>query len=606
VSTGFQEKYRAAQAWWVAVTLLAGGFVVCAYHMLRQAVAPSWQDTEAYLGHSLYVAEHGGLLGFLRESFSGTFPITERHPLYLLVLAPFASRTAEFFWIAKVVDLVTGLIALLTLIWMVARRYGRGPAVIAGILYALSSSLLIASSHVNHEALFTIFTLWTWWFLTEDSYNDARAPIDVRERLATLPTVARWAIAGAFLGFAYLVKSPASLIGVAIVAAGLWYVRLRFVFNARVWVLLLATAIVSSPLLVRNLIGFGTPVYEGVNSNIMWIDAWSDIGGETSVMHYDRYGIMTVDKNGLPTARDYLQTHSTRQIAKRVLKGLYTEIFVVAPKALAPPFPQLSGVATAWGFVLLAFAVAGWWLRRDSWDATFVFFWSGAFLLFFGWDRMFPDIRYLAPLVPVWIAFASYALWMLALQFWKPRAVWRLATGGVSVVMLLVAGSTIALGGLTKPHPVVHESRSYAQLRAWFNGHIEEGDRVLLGPTREFYGLIWMVDRPVSVIQTPSSDSLGSFQRYLRERDVRYLVLNTENAYGLGGRLRSDMTPFVEVTADGSIVEKQPLPGWRRVLADPSTPRRFIIYESELVAQRKKGAGEPEDAHLLAAQTPTQ
>jgi len=114
---------------------------------------------------------------------------------------------------------------------------------------------------------------------------------------------------------------------------------------------------------------------------------------------------------------------------------------------------------------------------------------------------------------------------------------------------------------------------------------------VLLGPTMEFYGLIWMVERPVSIIQMPSLGTLEAFQRYLRDRNVRYFVMNTENLYGNGKRLQAEMAPYAEVAADGSLVEKQPLPGWRRVYEDPSTPRKFYIYESEPVRASLDAAG---------------
>jgi hypothetical protein len=218
---------------------------------------------------------------------------------------------------------------------------------------------------------------------------------------------------------------------------------------------------------------------------------------------------------------------------------------------------------------------------------------------------MFPELRYLAPLVPIWIAFASYVIWTLAVRFFKPEVTWRLATSSVCAVMLLASGWTIAGGELTDERPLVHESPSYAQLLRWMNGNIVDGDRVLLGPTMEFYGLLWMVHRPISVVVTPSSTSLEAFQRYLRERNVRYIVFNPENARGNGGRLADALAPYVGVTEDGAIVEKEPLPGWRPVYEDPSTPRRFIIYESELVAQRKQSAPDAPGGQMLASKAHT-
>ena len=569
-------------AWWI-VAIAAAGFLIWTYGMLRGATLPSWQDTEAYLGHSLYIAEHGGLLGFLRESFSGTFPITERHPLYMVLLAPFASRAPEFFLTAKFVDLFFGLVVLLTLVWMVARRYGKGPALLAAFLYAASSSLVTASSHVDNEMQFVLCTLWTWWFLTQpdrSQVSPSQVAAGVEPPVAMPLPLWRWAVAGLFMGLAYLVKSPASLIGVAVVFAGLWWNGWRFLVRPQLWVMLVVIGVVSSPLAIRNLVGFGTPVYEGVNSNIMWIDRWTDIGDERTSMYYDRYGIMTVEKNGLPTAAEYFHTHGVAKIAKRLVKGVITEVFTVAPKSLGV-FGTAPGRASwAWGMVVLAFAIAGWWMRRRSWEAAVVLSWSALFAVFFGWDNMFPDIRYLAPLVPIWIAFAAHALWGLARKLTSAQTAWRTTTVAVTAATVLLAAMTLATGALTRPQPVVAMTPSYAGLIDWFDHRIEAGDRVVIGPTMDYYGMLWMVERHVLIVQTPAVDSLEAFQRYLRQRKVRYLVMHRENVRGWGGRLTDALSPYLEAKADGTMIEKQPLPGWHAVYRDAAASR-FIVYEAE-------------------------
>ena len=558
----------------ILAALLLAGFVAYAFAALQLATAPSWQDTEAYLGHALYIAEHGGVWGFLRDSFTGRFPITERHPLYLVMLAPFAERTVDFFWNARLLNLAFGAILLLTLVWMVFRRHGTGPALLAGLIYAVSDSLVTAASHVNHETQFTLCTLWTWWFLTADAESETAGEGDMPRR------VARWGIAGAWLGLAYLVKSPASLMGVAIVLAAVWHTGWRFLMGPRIWVLLAATAVLSSPLAVRNLLAFGTPVYEGMNSSIMWFDDWGELGQEHSVMYYDRYGITRIEKNGLPGAADFWREHGLRSIAGRMVKGVVHEITVVARDALGPGYPVPGWLASVWGFAVLGLAVAGWWGRRRSWPGALLFFWSAAFIVFFGWNKLFPDIRYLAPLVPVWISFAAVAGWGLLIRLFDGAGARRLVAMPVvafALVTCLWVGVSAASGG-AKPRMVVTDS--YIRLVEWFNGHIEQGDRVLLGPTSDFYGLIWMVERPISVIQMPSLGDLESFQRYLRERHVRYFVMNTENLYGTGRRLEAQMRPYAEVGPDGGLVEKAVLPGWRPVHRDPSSPSRFVIYEA--------------------------
>lgn len=591
----------AVRHYWIVVGALLAGFLLCAIGMLRDATYPGWQDTEAYLGHSLYIADHGGIWGFFRACFDGTFPITERHPLYMLLLAPFASQEPVFFLTAKIIDLLFGLVTLLAFFWMVLRRYGRGPAMIAGVLYGLSSSLLVASSQVNHETQFVLCTLGVWWLLTEPArtaspvtaapaggqVSDGRWGFLLRRQSASDAPIEhvpwqRWAFAGVWLGLAYLVKSPALLLAVAIVVAGLWHVRLRFFATRRFWVLLVTTIVVASPLLIRNVRGYGELLYEGVNTNIMWLDQWSELGAEHSIMYYDRYGIVAIERNGLPTAKEYFQTHTAGDIAERLFSGIFKELFVVGPKALSPVLPLPYRVSTSWwGLAVIAFGLAGLWLRRRSWEASLVFFWSAAFVVFFGWNRLFPDMRYLACLIPVWIAYASFAIWTLMIRFLKPVVAWRFVAVGTVVLVLAAVGWTVRSGSLTQPRPIMAQSPSYSHLIDWFNNHIEAGDRVLLGPTAEFYGLLWMVKRPISVIMTPQVDSLDGFLRYLQERKVRYIVMNTENAKGDKGKLTNALAPYLEVTPSGELVEKQRLPGWRPVFADPDSKRHFIVYEAE-------------------------
>ena len=596
------------RGWWITIALLAIGFLFWTYASLLQATSARWQDTSGYLAHALYIAEHGGFWGYLRESFAGTFPVTERHPLYLLMLAPFASRTAEFFQTAKLIDLATGFAALLTLVWMVNRRYGKAPALIAGLIYALSSSLVIASSQVNNETQFVLCSLWVWWLLTNTreanttsdglSVPFALSPSkgmlvrrwfdklttngeNTGEKSAARPPggTSRWAWAGVWLGLAWLAKSPAILMAVAIVVAGVWHEGLKLIRSRRLWVLLATATLVSSPMWVRNVLGFGTPFYEGINSSIMWIDKWTDIGGETSTIYYDQYGVTTIENDGLPTAMDYWRSHSIGEMAARLGGGFLNELQVVIPSALGPslqlPRYRLIGMGI---FVL---ALAGWWLRRKSWDACFTFFWSAAFLAFFSWNRMFPEIRYLAPLIPVWIAFASYAAWQLCLRVLKPELALRSVLAAGCLAILGVLGWTVANGAYRVPQPVMEASPSYLRFVEWLNRTLEPGDRIMIGETREFHGLIWMVERPVQVLLMSNSESLDEFLRYLRERKVRYLLIHPEYLTGANRNLAAALEPFLAVTAEGAIVQKQALPGWQPVYTDEGSSPHFIVYQPE-------------------------
>ena len=576
------RSFREGRLFLALLVPLALGFVSLAMAILRRDADPAWQDTDGYLSHAIYVAEHGGVIGFLKESFAGTFPFTERHPLYLLMLAPFASQTADFFWTAKLLNLATGLVVLLTLVWMVADRFGRPAALLAGVAYGVSNSLVIASSHVNHEPQFTLCLLFTWWFLTRPRVDPVAAtpalPADMPQ--ATWP----WAAAGACLGLAYLVKSSALLAAVAIAAAVVWHAGWRSLGRRHAWVLFAVAALVCSPLLARNLLAFGQPFYEGVNSHIMWLDDWSDLGRGDTVLYYDRYGINTLEVNDLPSLGDLLERNGPGALGARFVRGVLHEIFVVARDALSSPYWLPLWVEAPCAYTLLALAVAGGGRLRRSWEGALLFMWSGAFVVFFGWDDMFPDIRYLAPLVPLWIAHASNEAIRLARRFAPDPAVFRVAAGSVLVFAAVAVGEAVLSGKLTRPMPRMDVSPAYVRLTQWLRENVGEGERFLLGPTQEFYGLNWMRRDRGFVIQTPTVHSLQAFLAYLRVRGVRYIVIHPENLDVDDPRLARELGEYFQVDAAGSVVTLKPLPGWQLVARDSGSPSRFVVLRSTAMA----------------------
>jgi 4-amino-4-deoxy-L-arabinose transferase-like glycosyltransferase len=541
---------------------LVAGFLLVAYGLLRAATHPGWQDTEGYLGHGLYVHEHGGWIGWLRQSFAGTFPISERHPLYLVLIAPFAARAASYFFAAKLMNVLFGALVLISVLWMTRRRYGAGPSLLAGSLYAVSQSLVIASSHVNNEPLFVLTMLWAWWWLTS-----GEAPW-------------RWAVGGVCAGLAWLTKSPAVLLVVAVGLASLWSTRGRVLRQPALWSFLLALVCTTSPWLVNNWRAYGTPLYEGVNTHIMWLDRWSQLGDPASVMYRDPYGIKTIAHNALPDARAYLATHGLGTIVRRLAGGYAQELIVVARDALRPAaaLPRLLGYG--WGWALLALGLFGWWRLGPGFERRVVGFWALAFLTFFGWDApLFPDVRYLAPLVPVFVGYAGVVLWRMLLSRYSARRAAQVALAASLAVVAAPALWIAGYGGLTAPQPRMNLSPAYERLVGWVKDTLPQGGAMLVGPTMEFYGGWWLLSAPVQIYQPPLVATQEAFLEYLDARGITTLVIHPENLQGLEDRLKLALAPHWYVSQDGAIEERTPLPGWQRVFADPGTPSRFLIYQ---------------------------
>lgn len=547
---------------WIGCGLAAGilgAFIAVATGEARLANWSGWQDTEGYLGHALYLREHGGLAGFLREAFAGTFPIVERHPLYPLLLAPWASRTAEFFWSAKLINVGLGALVIGSLLWMVWRRAGPAPAVLAASFYAFSRSSVVASAHVNCEVLLTLCLLWAWWLAAGDRRW-------------------RWGLAGALLGLGYLTKMSAAILLMALGAA--WVCRLRSrqpVGWQALAVLVVVVTAVASPLVMRNIRRYGTPLYGGINSHSMWFDRWRDVANPASIVREDRYGILVLERDRMPTATTYFQTHWRGEIARRVWRGLRREAGLLAD-AVAPASVRPGFWTSGWSLFVIGLAGLGWWASRRDWASQIFAWWfAGSFAVFAWYSQVVPDIRFLAPLIPVVAVYAGEALWRWCARVPAPRrAGGSVAVAGFAVIVALAG--TASAGGFARGLERLAADPAYARIRDWMDHELAEGSTVLLGPARRFHGLWWTLTAPVSRVPAPQASSLADFLQYLAERRVTHLVVHEENTRDLRGPLAEALAPYWDVTNDGGIQERSPLPGWRLADADPSTVPQFLVY----------------------------
>lgn len=551
------------QRWGIVACAILLGFLLIGYAALREADNPAWQDTVGFLSHGLYIAEHGGAWGALREAYAGVFPIVERHLLYPMLLAPFAERSPQFFLSAKGVNLALGVLVLASLMWMARRRYGPWAALLAGAMYAVSSSLVIASSHVNCEPLLVLCILWMWWWMVSGM------------------SVRRWALAGACGGLAFLTKGSGLLVLGAVGCALLLQWRWRVVALKPVWAFALAALATMSPVLVRNVIRYGTPLYEGVNAHSMWFENWDDIGDPASIIREDQYGVWTVERDALPTAATYARRHGAGAIAKRFVHGI-TPGLGIAAAAVTPIFLTSKRAESAWGLGVLALAMAGWWLAdRRELAGRLTGMLLGATTLFFTWYIfVVKDIRFFAPVVPFLLAYAACSLWRLGSRLLgAARAGWVAAALSGLLVGAGIA-RVAAAGSLTASRPVVAISPAYQRLIGWVEREVVEGDTLLTGPTHDFFGMTWSLHAPIHLVPAPHVSTREAFLEYLAERHVTYIVMHPGNIRGRKGELAEALGPYWRAGDDGSLQELAPLPGWRRVYTDPGQPVQFMVYRA--------------------------
>jgi hypothetical protein len=164
--------------------------------------------------------------------------------------------------------------------------------------------------------------------------------------------------------------------------------------------IVLSFVVFASPLLARNVVRYHNPLHS-FNNKLLFAESYDE-------------GIAEPDLGTLGNLKRYLGRHSAKEIVvERLLGGLMWEGFVLL-RSLGPA-PLDSGRAV-FGAVLLSAALLAMATHLGAKLAPgFLIFWTGWFVLFFGWYQPIASgDRFLLPLVPPLTIAASLGLSSLA------------------------------------------------------------------------------------------------------------------------------------------------------------------------------------------------
>ena len=279
-------------------------------------------DESAYLSESAWIAEHGGIRGYLRLCFQGRYQQTGTYPLLAVAASPFASRDLAFIRPARLFKSALTTLALVGIFLVTGRltSWDRGAWLVAMI--ALSRNWLGKAGVFTIDPIIyaLIFLAWT---LIAGLWRPK----------------GRWLWAGAAFGLAWMAKGTALLLLAGLIGAVAWRLafgrdRLRLLKSARFWMagVLFAAgmAVTAAPLLVQTTLASRSenPLTRYL-PNGLWMDSWSqrlEINPESA-------------SQGMT---GFFQRHGLAGAAKRLILGMvhqaprFVGVFAIdkeAPKA---------------------------------------------------------------------------------------------------------------------------------------------------------------------------------------------------------------------------------------------------------------------------------
>jgi hypothetical protein len=466
-------------------------------------------------------------------------------PLYIALLSPLPVDRIQGLGWAKLLTLGIGG-AGIVLCGLIGRGlFGAAAGILAAALLACNTSWLTQGTMVCCEPLFAIWVLLAWAFMVR-YVRTGRGGIWI----------------GLFIGLAYVTKANGLFLVPEALGAFAWRERRRLWRSREAWAALLALVVVASPVLVRNVRLYGSPLYNS-NQSFLWVNHPDELYSPDAQVR-------------APTAALFWRTHTPGQIVHRAATGFIQQgvYSVVATGQTYPLNERLRLKAWPLGLLLLLLALTSF-CPRSARPAA-VLGWS-IFLIFFLFFAWYPaqDIRFIFPLVPILLILAARGLhWTLRRAgksaHWRTITVRRAALG----TALLLACATVALaapgeGLRLDPRACYRLPGGYWELGAWLHEHAAKNDPVMMGPSHE-YAYFWDAALDGCIVPVPWTNA-DALRTALRSAGARYVVLD----YSLL-RNRAGLRKLADVADDSVRLAKLP-PPWRVAFRDRAEPPAFIV-----------------------------
>jgi len=311
----------------------------------------------------------------------------------------------------------------------VHKKHGIWPATLVITLLSTNYAFVYFSSLATCESLLILIVTGVWVLLDWLSTN----PISMR----------RWFFIGALLGLAYLTKGTAPIFLAGVVAGCFttyWTtaesdsIKQRLVSSLiPVLVVCVGWVAVAHPLLIRNVKVYGDPLYSA-NQTFFYMDSFpagTDPFGQVAAM-------------GTPAEirAGYLETHSLADMTNRAMTGTGWQSYIFI-RSLGPT--PLDDSRVLFGIIFLL--LAGLSLLHESTAIkTTLAIWIALSLLLFGWYiPIAAGPRFMAPLLPLLLAFAGIGMWrvMSYAQRWPRTTV--VLVFGVTWNAIWLAWTTITI-----------------------------------------------------------------------------------------------------------------------------------------------------------------
>jgi hypothetical protein len=559
---------------WISIllaVLLLLNFIILGIGNVNDNTNPEDFDTTAYLGDSNLIKINGGIKNFLKLCVNGTYRQANQHPMYTLLLSSFATRDISFFVNAKIASLVVGFLLLTIMFVLISHDYGDICASIAALGMLFNTTFLKWTTAVACESLLMLFSFLSIFFILKGfEYNK------------------NWILAGTFAGLSFMTKGTALFLIPGFFLVNLFIYKLDFLKNKYFYAFIAMFILVSSPLILRNVIVYKNPLYNTNTAKLSYSKEQIDQYGYVLYSPDKGANLEVYPPLNNTTKKENLQNNENLNIRNIIGKysikvvneaKTFLNVINIVPDDKFPKFIRL-----VIGFLLFGFFFLG--LSKEK-KATQIYI-IATLLIFIVCLSLFRKIdRYFLPIVPFIYLYASIGFIVLSKRFYDNfvKKIFRIgyksfATYSLIVINIIIFGYNTATQSLSNPVNSVEYSESRYDLLRWMRNNLRKGDKYVEGPS-----LNWQLENGMWVIPPKYNRlNLESFNDFAKNNNIDYVIIDfyslTVSRYRGGGVDKmKKLEGYFELDDEKGIIQKKSIDNWKQIYMDPREKVEFIIFK---------------------------
>ncbi len=551
-----------------ALFLLLISFIFLAVYSLGQSTHPAYYDTTAYLSEATFIDNHGGLLNFLKLCITGEYKQANQHPLFILVLTPFASHEISFLITAKLITAFIGFITLIVLYIITRKMFGVITALIT--LFAMSMNYVFVKwmGIVGVEMLLVLVSTICTYFVIAGFKNNKL-----------------WIYGGIFAGLAYLSKAPGLFFIPGFVLAGFVVYKFSILKNKYFWYFFLAFVVVSSPLLVRNMVVYNDPFFN-VNKYIAQVGTeelfktrYLEFGPEIGSALWKFEKVKSEDVVSAEES-SYLDIIKDSSLFGNILQE--TKFFLATLNLNVTQSFLSSWMNFLFTVLLLALLVIG--IFRGETLGGIIYFLSTVIIFIVTLSFVPSYERFYLPVIPFTWVYISFGLLTVLENLndkfatKSEKSLFKYLPQLILLLLLLNVGYVLAT---KKPRPNPFKSVDYPENRAeivnWFRSNLEKGDKYILGPN-----VNWQLEKGIWVLPTDiAHNDLSEFQEFIKRHKIKYVIIGKNNLIpGLKGHDHTTLTEdHFKLDKEQGVRVIKDVENWEPVYKSSNYPVDYIVFK---------------------------